>query len=110
MLEIPQESDWERCHTPTFEPYFYDQSYTQVKCDAPICIDRKGIHYIAEKIGQRKEESGRPKKWKCTSECKVLTVEEHCKSQSYLSGQASGKLWRMSIVAVFTGNIASLWK
>ena len=38
MLEILQESDWERCHTATSEPYFYDQSYTQVKRDAPICI------------------------------------------------------------------------
>ena len=26
MLEIPQESDWEQCHTATSEPYFYDQS------------------------------------------------------------------------------------
>ena len=32
-----------------------------------------------KQIGERKNTSGRPKKWHCTSECKVLTVEE-CKS------------------------------
>ena len=26
VLQIPDESDWERCHTATSEPYFYDQS------------------------------------------------------------------------------------
>ena len=79
VLQIPDESDWERCHTATSEPYFYDQSYTQVKRDGPICIDGKGICYIAKEIGERKNDAGRPKKWNCTSECKVLTVEE-CKS------------------------------
>ena len=32
-----------------------------------------------KEIGKRKNDAGRPKKWNCTSECKVLTVEE-CKS------------------------------
>ena len=79
VLQIPDESNWERCHTATSEPYFYDQSYTQVKRDGPICIDGKGICYIAKEIGEWKYDAGRPKKWSCTSECKVLTVEE-CKS------------------------------
>ena len=78
VLQIPDESDWERCHTATSEPYFYDQSYTQVKRDGPICIDGKGICYIAKEVGERKNDAGRPKNWNCTSECKVLTVEE-CK-------------------------------
>ena len=79
VLQIPDKSDWERCHTATSEPYFYDQSYTQVKRDGPICIDGKGICYIAKVVGERKNDVGRPKKWNCTPECKVLTVEE-CKS------------------------------
>ena len=73
MLQIPEESAWEHYHTATAEPYFYEQSYTQVKCDGAICIDGKGICYIAKEIGKRKNDAGRP------SECKVLTVEE-CKS------------------------------
>ena len=35
--------------------------------------------YIAKEVGERKNDAGRPKKWNCTAECKVLTVEE-CKS------------------------------
>ena len=42
-------------------------------------IDGKGIRYIAKEVGERKNDTGRPKKWNCTSECKVLTVQE-CKS------------------------------
>ena len=40
VLQIPDESDWERCHTATSEPYFYD---TQVKRNGAISIDGKGI-------------------------------------------------------------------
>ena len=58
VLQIPDESDWERCHTATSEPYFYDQSYTQVNRDGPICIDGKGICYIAK---ETKMNEGGPK-------------------------------------------------
>ena len=79
VLQIPDESDWERCHTATSKPYLYNQSYTQVKRDGPICIDDKGICYLSKEIGERKMNQGGPKIWNCTSECKVITVEE-CKS------------------------------
>ena len=49
VLQIPDESDWERCHTATSEPYFYNQSYTQVKRDGPICIDGKGYVLYCER-------------------------------------------------------------
>ena len=52
VIQIPEESTWERYHKATSEPYFYNQSYTQVKRDTPIHIDPKGIHNIVEELGE----------------------------------------------------------
>ena len=35
-------------HTPSSEPYFYDQSYTQVKCTDPIPVDDNGKCIVGE--------------------------------------------------------------
>ena len=68
-------SDGESRHTASSEP-FYDQSYCPVKHTSPIVVDILGRCVIAEEEGERDVKTSRPKKWKCTSECKLPTSME----------------------------------
>ena len=71
--------DFRECyHRALSERYFYDKSYTLVKYDFPIAIDSNGRCVIALEVGDRHEETNRPNKWRCTSECKgsYITSEE----------------------------------
>ena len=53
-------------HTPSSEPYFYDQSYAQVERTAPIPVDDNGKCIVGEVLQRIK--SGRVM---CTAECKL---------------------------------------
>ena len=53
-------------HTPSSEPYFYDQSYAQVKRTDPIPVDDNGKCIVGEVL-----QSGRVTKWMCTAKCKL---------------------------------------
>ena len=81
-------------HTASSEPFFYDQSYTIVKHTPAIVVDDSDQSYaivehksvivvddsgrcvIAEEEGERDAKTHRPKRWKCTSECKLPTAME----------------------------------
>ena len=81
-------------HTASSEPFFYDQSYTIVKHTpaivvddidqsyaivehrSVIVVDDSGRCVIAEEEGERDAKTNRPKRWKCTSECKLPTATE----------------------------------
>ena len=79
--------------TASSEPFFYDQSYTIVKHTPAIDVDDSDQSYaivqhrsilvndsdryvIAEEEGERDAKTNRPKRWKCTSECKFPTETE----------------------------------
>ena len=47
-----------------------------VRHTSPIAVDSHGRCVIAEEEGKRNEKSNRPKWWKCTSECKLPTLQE----------------------------------
>ena len=66
-----------RHHSAASEPYFYDTSYNHTKQHAPIPVDLNGRCVVAEEIENRGgHDSMRPLKWKCTSECRMLTSGE----------------------------------
>ena len=75
VLTISGDDFGERWHTASSEPYLYDQSYTLVKHDFPTPTDSNGRCIIAEDIGER-QKTNRPRKWRCTSECKAITSQE----------------------------------
>ena len=72
VLTISGDDFGERYHRALSEPYFYDKSYTLVKYDFPIAIDSNMRCVIALEVGDRHEETNRPNKWQCTSECKGI--------------------------------------
>ena len=53
-----------------------DQSYAIVEHKSVIVVDNSGRCVIAEEEGERDVKTHRPKRWKCTSECKLLTATE----------------------------------
>ena len=75
-LKISTEDFGKSRHTASSEPFFYDQSYAMVRHTSPIAVDSLGRCVIAEEEGKRNEKSNRPKWWKCTSECKLPTLQE----------------------------------
>ena len=91
MLQVPEESTWECYHTATSEPYFHDQSYTQVNHDG---LDGKDIHSYMYVILQKKSVRGKMNQGGPKNGIALLSVrshcrgvQKHCKSQSYLSGK-----------------------
>ena len=75
-LKILDDDFGESRHTVSSEPFFYDQSYCTVKHTSPIVVDNLGRCVIAEEEGERDVKTSRPKRWKCTSECKLPTSME----------------------------------
>ena len=75
-LKISDDDFGESRHTVSSEPFFYDQSYCTVKHTSPIVVDNFGRCVIAEEEGERDVKTSRPKRWKCTSECKLPTSME----------------------------------
>ena len=75
-LKISDDDFGESRHTASSEPFFYDQSYCPVKHTSPIVVDHLGRCVIAEEEGERDVKTSRPKRWKCTSECKLPTSME----------------------------------
>ena len=72
-----QESDilvGHRFHTAGAEPYFFDNSYTHTKQHGAIPVDLNGRCVVAEEIKDRDKVTMRPLKWKCTNECRKLTI------------------------------------
>ena len=63
-----------RHHGAASEPYFYDTTYNHTKQHGPIPVYLNGRCVVAEEIENRGgHESMCPLKWKCTSECRMLT-------------------------------------
>ena len=75
-LKIADDDFGESRHTASSEPFFYDQSYCTVKQTSPIVVDNLGRCVIAEEEGERDVKTSRPKRGKCTSECKLPTSME----------------------------------
>ena len=93
-LQMSCDDFGESRHTASSEPFFYDQSYTIVKHTPAIVVDDSDQSYaivehksvivvddsgrcvIAEEEGERDAKRHRPKRWKCTSECKLPTATE----------------------------------
>ena len=62
---------------------FYDSAYKLVKREYALPIDTYGRCVIANKVctsgeTQRNSAKETPMKWKCSSECKILSDEEVC--------------------------------
>ena len=72
-LQLSKDGFGEKYHTPSSEPYYYDQSYAQVERKAAIPVDSKGICIVAGVI--ERAASGEVQKWRCTAECKLLDTE-----------------------------------
>ena len=93
-LQMSCDDFGESHHTTSSEPFFYDQSYTIVKHTpatvvddsdqsyaivehkSVIVVDDSGRCVIAEEEGERDAKTHRPKRCKCTSECKLPTETE----------------------------------
>ena len=75
-LKMADDDFGESLHTASSEPFFYDQSYCTVKHTSPIVVDNLGRCVIAEEEGERDVKKSRPKRRKCTSECKLSTSME----------------------------------
>ena len=58
-------------HTVSSEPYFYETAYTTCTHTGAIPVDVNGWCCMATEIGDRDKKSMRPKKWRCTEECKL---------------------------------------
>ena len=61
----------EKVHTVASEPFFYDTAYTPQIITGAIPVDEYGWCCIATEIGSCDKKSLRPRKWRCTEECKV---------------------------------------
>ena len=72
-LQLSKNGFGEKYHTPSSEPYYYDQSYAQIERKAAIPVDSKGRCIIAGVI--ERAASGQVKKWRCTAECKLPGTE-----------------------------------
>ena len=88
------EEDFGDCgHCASSEPYFYDTAYHLVKRDLSIPVDQSVKCVVAEEILSKHSKPGvqteackgseheasqvpKPTRWKCTSECKALTLSE----------------------------------
>ena len=93
-LKMSGDDFGESRHTASSEPFFYCHSYTIVKHTPAIVVDNSDQSYaiiehrsvivvddsgrcvIAEEEGERDAKTNRPKRWKCTSECKLPTATE----------------------------------
>ena len=71
-------------HTPSSEPYFYDQSYAHVKHTDPIPVDDNG-KCIVGVVLKRIEETGKATKWMCTAECKLPDADAREKINALVS-------------------------
>ena len=83
-FELSTQNLGERWHTASSEPFFYDTAYIPAKRDIAVPVDEHGRCCTAEEVGDRDKNTMRPKKWKCTEECKLPTDEEiwfHCRSK-----------------------------
>ena len=67
-------------HTPSSEPYFYNQSYAQVKRTDPIPVDDNGKCIVGEVL-----QSGRVTKWMCTAKCKLPDADAREKINALVS-------------------------
>ena len=72
-LQLSKVGFGEKYHTPSSEPYYYDQRYAQVERKAAIPVNSKGICIVAGVI--ERAASGEVQKWRCTAECKFLDTE-----------------------------------
>ena len=72
-LQLSKDGFGEKYHTPSSEPYYYDQSYAQVERKAAIPVDSKGRCIVAGVI--ERAASGQVQKWRCTAECKLPNTE-----------------------------------
>ena len=72
-LQLSKDGFGEKYHTPSSEPYYYDQSYAQVEHKAAIPVDSKGRCIVAGVI--ERAASGEVQKWRCTAECKLPNTE-----------------------------------
>ena len=63
-------------HTPAIVVDDSDQSCAIVESNSVIVVDDSGRCVIAEEEGERDAKTHRPKRWKCTSECKLPTAME----------------------------------
>ena len=72
-LDIKVKEDFgEGCHTPSSEPYYYDEAYQLIKRDTAIPVDHNGKCIIAKVISKSDNETNtknHPMKWECCSEC-----------------------------------------
>ena len=66
----------EKVHTVASEPFFYDTAYTPQIITGAIPVDEYGWCRIATEIGSRDKKSLRPRKWRCTEQCKVPEKEQ----------------------------------
>ena len=65
-----------RYHTASAEPFFYDASYNRTRQLGAIAVDLNDRCVVSEEIGDRHCGSMRPLRWKCTKECRLLTICE----------------------------------
>ena len=84
-MELTDKNDFrEGCHIASTEPFFYDSAYKLVKREYALPIDTNGRCVIAKKVVCTSCEIPRysteepPMKWKCSSECKILSDAEVC--------------------------------
>ena len=66
----------EKVHTVASEPFFYDTAYTPQIITGAIPVDEYGWCCIATEISSRDKKSQRPRKWRCTEQCKVPEKEQ----------------------------------
>ena len=77
-LDLSVNNLGEKFHTAASEPFFYDTAYAPYKVTGAIPVDEYGRCCIATEIGSRDKKSLRPRKWKCTKECKVPEKDTIC--------------------------------
>ena len=83
-LQLSKDGFGEKYHTPSSEPYYYNQSYAQAERKAAIPVDSKGRCIVAGVI--ERAASGQVQKWRCTAECKLPNPETR-ESIAALKGQ-----------------------
>ena len=77
-LDLSVNNLGERFHTVGSEPFFYDTAYTPYTHTGAIPVDESGRCCVATEIGCRNQKTHRPRKWRCTEECKRPDSQQVC--------------------------------
>ena len=75
-MEISHDNLGVQLHSVSSEPYVCNTAYAPVDQCSAMPVDENGRCISAEEVGSRDAHTNRPKKWKCSEECRLPSEED----------------------------------